>query len=81
MCMARMYKVMLQQLTSEGDIKASKAVRGAGGSKKVNDVDRKASKGRKIRYKVHEKLVNFAVPATDIRPAIDEDMWFKSLFR
>ena len=30
--------------------------------KQKEGVDRKASKGRKIRYQVHEKLVNFMVP-------------------
>jgi len=46
-------------------------------------VDRKASKGRKIRYAVHPKLVNFTFSVQ--RPinndnGIDEDKWFSSLF-
>lgn len=48
---------------------------------KKNNVDRKASKGRKIRYHVHPKIVNFTFPLQ--RPettTMDEDEWFKSLF-
>lgn len=32
------------------------------GTKKRKIVDRRASKGRKIRYNVQEKLVNFMAP-------------------
>jgi hypothetical protein len=45
------------------------------------DVDRRASKGRKIRYKELPKLVNFTFPLS--RPNnsnLDQDGWFKSLF-
>lgn len=49
---------------------------------KKNVVDRRASKGRKIRYMVHPKLVNFTFPVE--RPAtnsgMDESEWFRSLF-
>jgi hypothetical protein len=45
-------------------------------------VDRRASKGRKIRYVEIPKLVNFTFPVA--RPAsstgMDEDEWFRSLF-
>ena len=44
-------------------------------------VDRRASKGRKIRYKEIPKLVNFTFPLS--RPntsGLDQDEWFKSLF-
>ncbi|KAL7549605.1 hypothetical protein ACHAWF_012877 [Thalassiosira exigua] len=44
-------------------------------------VDRRASKGRKIRYSVLPKLVNFAFPvARPEQPKIGEEVWFKSLF-
>ncbi len=46
----------------------------------TNNVDTKASKGRKIRYVVHEKLANFAFPVSRPVPAINEDDWFRSLF-
>ncbi|KAL7480664.1 hypothetical protein ACHAW6_006336 [Cyclotella cf. meneghiniana] len=51
-----------------------------GSSAKKNTVDRKASKGRKIRYVVHPKLVNFTFPVARKEPMIREDIWFKSLF-
>ncbi len=43
-------------------------------------VDRRASKGRKIRYAVVPKLVNFTFPVSRPEPTISEDVWFKSLF-
>jgi hypothetical protein len=51
------------------------------GTKKM--VDRKASKGRKIRYNEVTKLVNFTFPLS--RPAnansnLDQGDWFRSLF-
>lgn len=43
-------------------------------------VDRRASKGRKIRYAVHPKLLNFAFPIARPIPTIVENVWFNSLF-
>mmetsp|Transcript_28036 Transcript_28036/g.47648 ORF Transcript_28036/g.47648 Transcript_28036/m.47648 type:complete len:397 (-) Transcript_28036:398-1588(-) len=48
--------------------------------KKTSTVDRRASKGRKIRYTVHPKLVNFTFPVGRAEPMISEDVWLKSLF-
>lgn len=50
-------------------------------NKRKNEVDTKASKGRKIRYDVHEKLVNFMAPM-DTTTMLDnaKDVLFKSLF-
>ncbi|XP_076452514.1 protein Aatf-like [Babylonia areolata] len=53
-----------------------------GRKKKKKDVDTRASKGRKLRYNIHSKLVNFMVPR-------DESTWsedarnelFKNLFK
>lgn len=50
-------------------------------SSKRKQVDRRASKGRKIRYKEIPKLVNFTFPLS--RPHttnLDQDEWFQSLF-
>lgn len=47
---------------------------------KKKQVDRKASKGRKIRYHVIPKLVNFTFPVSRPQSALDPDAWFKSLF-
>lgn len=43
-------------------------------------VDRRASKGRKIRYTVNPKLANFTFSVSRPEPFIPEDEWFKSLF-
>ena len=43
-------------------------------------VDRRASKGRKVRYAVIPKLVNFTFPQQRGESSMDEDEWFKSLF-
>ena len=50
-------------------------------NKLKKQVDTRASKGRKIRYDVHEKLVNFMAPV-DTSQITDEakDQLFKSLF-
>ena len=45
----------------QGEAKAA-AVLQARGPKVRKQVDRRASKGRRLRFNVHEKLVNFMVP-------------------
>ena len=52
-------------------------------SKVKRKVDTKASKGRKIRYNVHEKLVNFMAPDPSLHPSSDQakDDLFSSLFQ
>ena len=67
------------------DGKRRKTTAGVGGSTKKKTttttiVDRRASKGRKIRYAIVPKLVNFTFPVSRPEPAISEDVWFKSLF-
>lgn len=54
-------------------------------SKKKGTVDRRASKGRKMRYAVRPKLVNFTFPvarsqSSSTTTGMDEDEWFRSLF-
>lgn len=50
-------------------------------SRNKKNVDRKASKGRKIRYVVVPKLVNFTFPVSrPVSDGMDGDEWFKSLF-
>ena len=34
---------------------------------KKNEIDRKATKGRKIKYIVHEKLLNFLQPVENLQ--------------
>lgn len=48
--------------------------------KTKKDVDRRASKGRKIRYVVHEKLQNFTFPINRPAATMTEDVLFKSMF-
>ena len=67
-----------QQLSSENRLRGSASER----KRTVNHVDRRASKGRKIRYTPIPKLVNFTYPLS--RPTgthmLNEDSWFQSLF-
>lgn len=49
--------------------------------KKKRDVDTQASKGRKLRYTVHEKLVNFVAPRPVEEPSVDTVQLFASLFQ
>jgi hypothetical protein len=48
--------------------------------KPKKDVDRKASKGRKIRYQTIPKLVGFTFPVYRKEAVMDEEEWFQSLF-
>jgi len=49
-------------------------------TKKRKDVDRRASKGRKIRYQVHEKLVSFMPPVPEREAPFMVDDLFSHLF-
>ena len=53
----------------------------AQGPKRRKATDRRASKGRKLRYHVHEKLVNFMTPseAVGTAPGLASQL-FSSLF-
>jgi hypothetical protein len=48
-------------------------------------VERKASKGRKVRYNVHDKLQNFMFPmglsGADAAGGMDSEKLFQSLFQ
>ncbi|KAH7479819.1 hypothetical protein PRIC1_008628 [Phytophthora ramorum] len=48
--------------------------------KKKKIVNRKASKGRQLRYTVHPKLENFMFPEPYPKPEMDVDELFRSLF-
>jgi hypothetical protein len=83
----KVYQHMLQDFlassTSGGaEEAAAQRLRRASKASQKKAVDRRASKGRKIRYVEMPKLVNFTFPVA--RPALntgmDEDEWFKSLF-
>ena len=80
----KIYEHMLKDFVasnqSEAETAAQQRLKSKTSSKK-KDVDRRASKGRKIRYTPFPKLANFCFPQS--RPeatALDEDEWFRSLF-
>lgn len=59
---AEFYQTLLKEFIESGvagSMGGSAALRT---TKRRKIVDRRASKGRKIRYQVHEKLVNFMTP-------------------
>ena len=47
----------------------------------LQNVDRKASKGRRLRYHAHPKLVNFMAPIPAPEPPLDLDSLHASLFK
>ena len=49
------------------------------GPKQRKSVDRRASKGRKLRYHVHEKLVNFVAPV-ELQPTQFASQLLTNLF-
>jgi protein AATF/BFR2 len=51
-----------------------------GKEEKEKDIDRKASKNRKIRYVVHDKIVNFLTPLDNISLIDDKNNIITSLF-
>jgi hypothetical protein len=73
--------VLASQAGSQEGVQQQRLKHSQAGTKKM--VDRKASKGRKIRYNEVTKLVNFTFPLS--RPAnansnLDQGEWFRSLF-
>lgn len=65
------YQLLLKALVDQRIVESSSGVSAAGAvrwaaaireAKKKKNVDTKASKGRKLRYHVHEKLQNFMAP-------------------
>jgi len=49
--------------------------------KEKKKTDRRASKGRKVKYTVHEKLIGFMFGKERPNHDVGEDVWFKSLLR
>jgi hypothetical protein len=71
---------LLTEEEQEYSAMKKKATTASGGAAASTSVDRRASKGRKIRYTVHPKLLNFTFPVSRPEPMISDDIWFKSLF-
>lgn len=82
---AKVYQQMLKDFLtsashSSNDNNATSTVV-AQSKRTKNKVDRKASKGRKIRYVEIPKLVNFTFPVSRAQTTnLNEDEWFQSLF-
>lgn len=57
------------------------ALRQQRGVKSKSNADRKASKGRKIRYIPHKKLENYMFPLPVVENSVDTDRLFSSLFQ
>ncbi len=47
---------------------------------KKNEIDRKATKGRKIKYIVHEKLLNFMQPIENLQTLEAKDSVLSNMF-
>jgi len=71
------YQVALKDYLESQLGNASVAARPS--SKRKNQVDRRASKGRKLRYDAHEKLVNFMTPAEHCVPGFPPSV-FSNMF-
>lgn len=85
----KVYQQLLKDFISSASVQSGDAAQQAqlrlkNATKKTKKtVDRRASKGRKIRYEEIPKLVNFTFPLgrpNNTSSALEEDEWFKSLF-
>lgn len=84
-----LYHALLKDLTSSAEAAGHGAAvhessgRGhkAGMRRVVRQVDRKASKGRRIRYTAFEELVSFVVPVPRVNAPVEADTVLASLFQ
>ena len=71
------YSALLNEfLEASSNVNASKLHKAP---KQRKIVDRRASKGRKLRYQIHEKLVNFMTPVEEERASYTANI-FSNLF-
>ena len=81
---ARFYAATLKQFleshsSSSADVSAvNRGHRKRGGRRK--NVDRRATKGRKLKFVEHPKLLNFMTPSARPTITLDVDRFFSSLF-
>lgn len=84
-CYAILLKSFLQSAASGSNLAGQDLAALRQLKRRKSNVDRKASKGRKIRYVVHSKLENFMFPTPlgneTTALAFDSDRLFKSLFQ
>lgn len=79
---SKVYQQLLKEFvaTSASGDRNSRPIRSTKKSKQ-KEIDRRASKGRKIRYKEIPKLVSFTFPLSRANNSnLDQDEWFRSLF-
>ena len=74
---AEFYQTLLREFLESRDEAGAGAL--AAGPKQRRAVDRRASKGRKLRYHVHEKLINFVAPVELAAPQFAANV-FANLF-
>ena len=80
---SKVYQQLLKEFVSSHPSAAQNGGRSSSTSssrRTVNQVDRRASKGRKLRYNPIPKLVNFTYPLSRPAAILEEDAWFQSLF-
>lgn len=80
---SKVYQQLLKEFVTTSTSTSANAplARSSTKSSSKKQVDRKASKGRKIRYKEIPKLVNFTFPLSRANTSnLDQDEWFQSLF-
>ena len=72
---ADFYAQLLRHLLDGGGPDAVGAATRGGGSKQRKAADRRSSKGRKLRFAVMDKLVNFMVPVAASLPPVAEQLF------
>jgi hypothetical protein len=82
---SKVYQNLLKEFvathpSANGAHRAQDRLRSPGTRRTVNKVDRRASKGRKLRYTPIPKLANFTYPLSRPSALLEEDAWFQSLF-
>jgi protein AATF/BFR2 len=82
---SKIYQNLLKEFvathpSADGLHRAQDRLRSPGTRRTVNKVDRRASKGRKLRYTPIPKLANFTYPLSRPSALLEEDAWFQSLF-
>jgi hypothetical protein len=80
---AKVYQQLLKDFVTDSRQDTAQQRLQQKGSRLKITVDRRASKGRKIRYAEITKLANFTFPVSRSAQAatsLDEDGWFRSLF-
>jgi len=79
----RFYAAILKEFIEshgDADVSSVRTTRKKRGGRRKN-VDRRATKGRKLKFVEHPKLLNFMTPTARPVVSLDVDRFFQSLFR